>query len=83
MVTAAVPGASARRPLRRWLDDAAVRVSRFLSPAKPVLKNLASIPLTTAGLGCADAAFWHLGTFWGLLITAVSLVLLEHLIADE
>jgi hypothetical protein len=57
--------------------------SRFLRPAKPVLANLASVPLTVAGLGCADFAAFHLAHGWGWLVTGASLMWLEHVIADE
>jgi hypothetical protein len=82
MATAAVPGARRfRRP--RWLDDAAVVAARWLSPAKPAWKNLASVPLFVAGLGCADFAAFHLAHGWGWLATGVSLIVLENAIADE
>lgn len=82
MATAAVPGARRFR-LRRWLDDAAVAASRWLSPAKPVARNLASVPLFVAGLGCIDAACFVGNLIAGLAVTGVSLIVLESAIADE
>lgn len=32
---------------------------------------------TMAALGFADTAMWHLGTFWGLLGTAVAIIIAE------
>ena len=32
---------------------------------------------TMAALGFADTAMWHLGTFWGLLGTAVAVIIAE------
>jgi hypothetical protein len=57
--------------------------SKALTPAKPVLANLAHIPLTVAGTGCIDYASFHLGGGWGWLVTGLSLLVLEHLVADE
>ena len=30
-----------------------------------------------AAIGFADTAMWHLGTFWGLLGTAVAIIIAE------
>jgi hypothetical protein len=64
----------------RKLRKAAVRV---LQPAKPVLANAASIPLTIAGIGCIDAGISLFSFRIGLIVTGLSLMWLEHLIADE
>lgn len=56
---------------------------RAVTPHRAAAANIGRMPLTTAGLGCADYAAWHLGAGWGWLAIAASLVLLEHLIADE
>ncbi len=56
---------------------------RVVSPHRVSLANLASIPLTVAGIGCVDYAAFHLGSGWGWLVTGLSLILLEHMIADE
>jgi hypothetical protein len=72
----------ARRPQRRLkpLADAALRL---LKPARPVLANLAAIPLHVAGLGCIDAAAFEGNAIAGLVVTGLSLIWLEHVIADE
>lgn len=41
------------------------------------------MPLTVAGVGCIDFAAYHLSHGWGWLATGLSLVVLEHIIADE
>lgn len=79
----------ADRPRR--LRNAALTVRRTLAvlgiraatPHRAALANLTHMPLTASGLGCADYAAWHLGAGWGWLAIAASLILLEHLIADE
>lgn len=77
----------------RWLPGKAARAraagqlrrlaARLLRPARPVLANLASMPLTAAGLGLFDYSVFRIGVTAGCMVTAGSLVLLEHLIADE
>lgn len=57
--------------------------AKVLSPAKPVLKNLASIPLTVAGLGCISAGIFLASTIAGLIVTGVLLMVLEHMAANE
>lgn len=73
---------SAHRPQKRWkpLADAALWLLR---PARPVLANLASVPLHVAGLGCIDAAAFEGNLIAGLVVTGLSLIWLEHVIADE
>ncbi len=68
------------RPLLRPLSR---RAARALKPARPAVANLASMPLHVAGLGCVDFAAFHLAHGWGWLVTGVSLMWLEHVIADE
>jgi hypothetical protein len=53
------------------------------TPHRAAIANLAHMPLTVVGFGCADYAAWHLGGGWGWLAIAISLILLEHLVADE
>lgn len=71
---------------RMW-DRAAARMravaARISTPVLPVLHNLASIPLTVAGIGCVDAAAFVGNTIAGLVVTGLSLIALEYLIADE
>jgi hypothetical protein len=72
------------RPRWRALARTATRaVTRFLAPARPVAANLASVPLHVAGLGCTDFAAFHLAHGWGWLAAGLSLIWLEHVIADE
>jgi hypothetical protein len=54
-----------------------------LRPAVPVLKNLASIPLTTAAAVCCSIGAFIAYPVAGWFTTAACLVVLEHLIADE
>lgn len=61
----------------RWAAE------RLLKPVRPVLGNLASIPLTLIGTASIDFAAFHLAHGWGWLVTGVSLYYIEHLIADE
>lgn len=57
--------------------------ARAITPAKPVLKNAAQIPLTLAGLGCVDAAFYRWALIPGLLATGITLILVEHMLSTE
>lgn len=57
--------------------------ARAITPHKAALGNLTSMPLTVAGAACVDFAAFHLAHGWGWLVTGISLVLLEHAIADE
>lgn len=54
-----------------------------IAPHKASLANLKAIPLTVAGLGCIDFAAFHLAHGWGWLVTGISLILLEHMIAED
>ena len=86
MATAAWPVRSTRvaGDRLRALGRAARRFwSRVTAPARPALGNLAKIPLTFAGLGCISAGFFALSTVAGLFAAGVTLILLEHMIADE
>lgn len=71
------------RGARRGLGLLAVSAARLARPARPVLANLASIPLHVAGLGCIDAAAFAGNAIAGLAVTGLSLIWLEHVIADE
>jgi hypothetical protein len=51
-------------------------------PHKASLRRLADIPLTVAGTAGIDFAAFHVAHGWGWLATGVSLLLIEHLIAD-
>jgi len=58
-------------------------VVRAITPHKAALTNLKAIPLTVVGTGCIDFAAFHLAHGWGWLVTGISCVVVEHLIADE
>lgn len=49
---------------------------------KPVLVNLVSIPFTVAGIGCIDTGVFLASRIAGWIVTGVSLVVIESLIAD-
>ncbi len=87
MATAVYPARTSSRRGAKWLrrvrDLARTTVVSALRPAKPVLANLATIPLTVAGFGCLDAAAFMWNTIAGLAAAGVLLIVLEHLIADE
>ncbi len=84
MAVASLP-ARARRslPWRRIRRNLARFAARVLRPARPVLANLASIPLTVAGWACGVAAAFELNTIVGLAVCCPVLMILEHQIADE
>lgn len=52
-------------------------------PHRAALRRLADIPLTLLGIAAADYAAFALPGRWGWLATGLSLVVLEHLIADD
>jgi hypothetical protein len=87
VATAAYPARTYSRRGARWLrrvrDLARTTTVRTMRPAKPVLANLASIPLTVAGFGCLDAAAFMWNTLAGLAAAGLLLIALEHMIADE
>ncbi len=55
----------------------------LVSPHKAAFANLRSIPLTVAGVACIDYASFHLGSGWGWLVTGISLMIVEAMIADD
>ncbi len=85
-VAALRPSAGTRRGagiLAAVRTVSATAARRLLTPHKAALRNLAGIPLTVLGAGSIDFAGFHIAHGWGWLVTGVSLVVLEHLIADE
>ena len=81
MTTARQPGRAAR--FAAVVQRSAISVARAaLAPHRASLKRLNDSPLTVAGTGIGDFAGFHISHGWGFAITAVSLILLEHLIAD-
>ncbi len=84
MTTVSLPRPGTRRSLLGKLSSEAGRLARrLLSPAKPALGNLASIPLTVAGWALISACAFAVSTVLGLGVSGVVLMVLEHQIADE
>lgn len=72
----------------RGAARSAVRVTKSVvvkavTPHRAALANLRAIPLTVAGTGSVDFAAFHYIHMIGWAVLGVSLVVLEHLIADE
>jgi hypothetical protein len=82
MAVAAIPG-YVKPGFARLLRRGNRFVTGLLTPARPVLANLASIPLTVAGWACIDAGMFAANTVAGLIVTGITLMVLEHQIADE
>lgn len=53
------------------------------APKAAPLRNLASMPLTSAGMAAIDFAAFHVGHGWGFLATGISLILVEKMIETE
>lgn len=68
------------RTARNWAVSA---IRKALSPHRASLIRLAEMPLTVMGAGCIDAAAFAGDLIAGLVITGISLILVEHMIADE
>lgn len=81
-ITARAPGRLARLAAAAR-NTAVVAVRGVLAPHRMALKNLADIPLTVAGVAGIDFAAFHWAHSWGWLVTGLSLMYVEHLIADE
>jgi hypothetical protein len=79
----------ARKPsaIRSWAGRAALAAAGIakaaVRPHQASLRRLADIPLTAAGTVFIDFAGFHISHGWGWLILGASLVVLEHLIADD
>lgn len=88
---AVVTDAPGTRDRGRWLRKAreltgtvAKTVGRVaLTPHKASLLRLTEMPLSVIGYGLADFAAFHVDHGVGWLATAVSLIVIEHLIADD
>lgn len=70
----------AARSVVRVVKSAVVKAA---TPHRAALANLKDIPLTVLGIASVDFAAFHYIHMIGWLVTGVSLVVLEHLIADE
>lgn len=79
------PGAPPGR-LTRWARAtfAAAKTVAItaVTPHRAALGRIRDMPLSLAGTGLVDTAAFHLGTGVGLLVTGLSLWLVEHLISD-
>ena len=82
-MTAVAVGRPRAGHAREWLLAVRRSAARLAKPARPALANLASVPLHVAGLGCIDAAAFTGNVIAGLVVTGLSLIWLEHVIADE
>jgi hypothetical protein len=72
------------RPRRFEIKQRLVAVGRRLArPARPVAANLISIPLTLAGYACIDVGVFSASRVAGWIVTGISLMVLEHQIADD
>lgn len=69
-----------RRRAAAWARGA---LRRAAAPVKAPAAALVQIPLTVAGIGCIDAAAFLGCTIAGLVVTGLSLLALEALIADD
>lgn len=88
MATASLPAATpvrvrARAVLGILRSVVTIAAGAAVTPHKAALSNLASMPLTLAGVACLDFAAFHYVHMIGWAVTGLSLVVLEHLIADE
>jgi hypothetical protein len=57
--------------------------ARIIAPHKASLASLWSIPLTVLGIGAIDTGVFLASAVAGWIVLGLSLVLLEHMIADE
>lgn len=87
---AAIPATSApavasapRRALSAAWSAASRAVSAVVAPHKASLVRLTEMPLVVLGTGLIDWSAFHVDQGVGLLVTGVSLWIVEHLIADD
>jgi hypothetical protein len=84
MAVADIPAPGAwRRTGSRLVTSLAAAAGKILSPHRASLAVLLSIPLTLAGAGCIDAAAFAGNTIAGLVVTGISLMWLESVIAAD
>lgn len=69
--------------LRRAVRDVSNRIGRRLRPVRVPLRNLASCPLFTVGVLVFDYGVYQWSHRVGWMVGGVSLMILEHVIADE
>jgi hypothetical protein len=58
-------------------------IAIVLSPPKGILSRLLEIPLTTLGVAGIDFSAFHVSHGFGWLITGISLIVLEYMIAVD
>jgi hypothetical protein len=56
---------------------------QIVSHASPVLRNLFSMPLSVLGYAAIDIGVFRASSIAGWIVTGLSLIWLEYLIADE
>lgn len=78
-----VVGHRLRGAARSALRAFKAAVTGALTPHRAALANLRAIPLTAAGAACIDFSAFHYVHMIGWLVTGVTAIALEHLIADE
>ena len=78
------PGHARLRGLAATIASAAGTIaSRAVKPHRAALATLKDIPLTVAGIAGIDFAAFHYVHMIGWAVTGVSLIVLEHIIADD
>lgn len=75
--------AGPRRRLSSLTASIVSAAQSLIEPHRASLSTLRDIPLTVAGTGSIDFAAFHLAHGWGWLVTGISLILLEHVIAED
>ena len=83
MVSVPVALRTSRRLIPRAMGAVAASTARLGRPHRAALSNLAAIPLTALGLGCIDTGVFYANFVAGWIVTGLSLIFLEHVIADE
>lgn len=78
-ITVPAPNANMRRALR----DLRSLFERVTRAAHAPLKNLLAVPLTTLGVVAFDIGVFQWSARVGWMVTGITAVLLEHVIADE
>lgn len=58
-------------------------VSATITPHRAAVRRLLDMPLSVGAAGCIDYASYHVSSGLGWLVTGISLVIIEHLIADD
>lgn len=58
-------------------------MKRLASPRSASVANLRKMPFTVAGFSCIDTGVFTASTVAGWIVTGLSLIVLEYMIADE